>query len=196
MSRKGLIWTVVIVALLPLVFLEDGLIRSILKDLRVHPLFKLMHILTWFGRGWVLAVEAAVLYVIGRWLKQQKLKQAGGRSLIAVAVAGTVVQVVKHLTGRPRPKLVDTGIMNWGPSFASGHDSFPSGHTISAFAMAAVLSAVYPAGQWIWYSLAVFVAFTRIYIDAHFASDVFVGAVLGVLIGVWASRLKLEYLKS
>jgi undecaprenyl-diphosphatase len=61
--------------------------------------------------------------------------------------------------------------------------------------MAAVLSAFYPAGQWAWYSLAVLVAFTRIYIGAHFASDVFVGAVLGVLIGIWASRLKLEHLK-
>ncbi|HUK57368.1 MAG TPA: phosphatase PAP2 family protein [Nitrospiria bacterium] len=195
-SRKGLIRAGVIVALLLLVFLEDGPIRGVIKDLRVHAVLKLMHLLTWLGRGWVLGAEAIALYGIGRWLKRPELKQAGVRCLIAVSVAGAAVQVIKHLVGRPRPRLVDRGIVDWGPSFVSGHDSLPSGHTISAFAMAAVLSAFYPAGQWIWYALAVLVAFTRIYIDAHFPSDVFVGAVLGVLIGVWASRLKRERLKS
>jgi undecaprenyl-diphosphatase len=62
--------------------------------------------------------------------------------------------------------------------------------------MAAVMTAVYPSGRWIWYSLAVLVAFTRVYIDAHFASDVLAGAVLGVLIGIWASKLKPGYLHS
>lgn len=196
MGRKAWIWVAVCAVLLPLIFLEDGPIRILLKDLRVHAIFQLMHILTWLGRGWVLIVEAVVLFGIGwRW-RNTKLKQAGALSLIAVTTAGLAVQTIKHLTGRPRPKLVDQGVFNWGPSFESGHDSFPSGHTISAFAMAAVLSYFYPSYQWVWYSLAVLVAFTRVYIDAHFASDVFVSAVLGLLIGFWASRLKLEYLKS
>jgi membrane-associated phospholipid phosphatase len=196
MSRKAWIWVAVCAAILPLIFLEDGPIRILLKDLRVHAIFQLMHILTWIGRGWILMVEAAVLFGIGWWWRNTKLKQAGALNLIALAISGLTVQSIKHLAGRPRPKLTDQGVLDWGPSVQSGHDSFPSGHTISAFAMAAVLSSIYPAGRWIWYSLAVLVAFTRVYIDAHFASDVFVGAVLGVLIGIWVSTLKLGYLKS
>jgi undecaprenyl-diphosphatase len=196
MSRTGLIWTAMIIALLPLVFLEDGPIRTLLKDHRIHFLFKLMHILTWLGVGWVLAVLAAVLLGIGYLRGNLKLRKAAVLSLIALLVSGLAVQTIKHLIGRPRPRLADQGIVGWGSSFQSGHDSFPSGHALSSFAMAAVLSSFYPGGQWIWYSLAVLVAITRIYIDAHFASDVFVGAVLGVLIGIWASRLKLGYLKS
>ena len=196
MSRKVLIWTVIIAALLPLVFFEDGPIRSILKDLRVPVLFKPMHILTWIGNGRILMAVALILFGIGWWWSEKKLKQAGMLGLIALAVSGMAVQTIKHLVGRPRPKLADQGVFKWGPSFERGHDSFPSGHTISAFAMAAVLSYFYPSGRWIWYSLAILVAFTRIYIDAHFASDVFGAAVLGVLIGIWASKLKLEYLKS
>jgi len=196
MSRTGLIWTVMIIALLPLVFLEDGLIRTLLKEHRIHFLFKLMHFLTWLGVGWVLAVVAAVLLGFGYLRENPKLMKAAVLSLIALAISGLAVQTIKHVIGRPRPRLVEQGIVNWGPSLQSGHDSLPSGHALSSFAMAAVLSSFYPAGQWIWYSLAVLVAFTRIYIDAHFTSDVFVGAVLGVLIGLWASRLNLGYRKS
>jgi undecaprenyl-diphosphatase len=196
MTRKGLIWTVIIVVLLPVVFLEDGSIDRVLKDLRAPGLLRLMQILTWLGVGWVQAVVAAVLLGIGYRRDNLKLRKAAVLSLIALAVSGLAVQTLKHLIGRPRPRLADQGIAGWGPSFQSGHDSLPSGHALSSFAMAAVLSAFYPAGQWAWYSLAALVAFTRIYIGAHFASDVFVGAVLGVLIGIWASRLKLEHLKS
>jgi membrane-associated phospholipid phosphatase len=195
MSRKAWIWIAVCAAILPLIFLGDGPIHAFLKDHRVQSLYQLMRILTWLGHGWILAAVAAILFGIGWWRKRQELKRAAVSSLIALAISGLSVQVIKHLTGRPRPKLADRGVFEWGPSLQTGHDSFPSGHAFSAFAMAAVLSSFYPAGRWIWYSLAVLVAFTRVYISAHFASDVFVGAVLGVLIGTWASRLKLGYLK-
>jgi membrane-associated phospholipid phosphatase len=196
MSRKVWIGTAVSILLLPLIFIEDGPIHILLKDHRAQPVFQLMRILTWLGLGWTLAAVAAALYGIGQRRKQPRLKQAAVLSLIALAVSGLVVQTIKHLIGRPRPKLADQGVHVWGPSFQSGHDSFPSGHAFSAFAMAAVLSSFYPAGRWIWYSLAVLVAFTRVYIGAHFASDVLAGAVLGVWIGIWASKLKPGTLKS
>jgi len=153
-----------------------------------------MHILTWLGLGWVLAAAASTLYGIGQRWNRPRLKQAAVRSLIALAVSGLAVQTIKHLTGRPRPKLADQGVSAWGPSLHSGHDSFPSGHAYSAFAMAAVFSYFYPSGRWIWYSLAVLVAFTRVYINAHFPSDVFVGGLLGVLTGIWAAKVKSEWL--
>ncbi len=196
MSRKTWVWAAVCAVLLPLIFLEDGPIRILLKDHRIQAIFDLMRILTWLGHGWILAAVAAALFGIGRWRKQLRLKQAAALSLIALAVSGLAVQAIKHLIGRPRPKLADQGVLNWGPSFQTGHDSFPSGHAVSAFALAAVLSSFYPAGRWIWYSLAVLAAFTRVYIGAHFPSDVFVGAALGLLIGIWTARLKLEWLKS
>jgi undecaprenyl-diphosphatase len=195
-SRKTRVRAAVCIAILPLIFLEDGPIYILLRDHRVQAIFDLMRILTWLGHGWVLAAVAAVLVGIGQWRKQLRLKQAAALSLIALAVSGLAVQAIKHLIGRPRPRLADRGVFDWGPSFQTGHDSFPSGHAVSAFAMAAVLSSFYPAARWIWYSLAVLVAFTRVYIGAHFPSDVFVGAALGVLTGIWAARLKLERLKS
>jgi membrane-associated phospholipid phosphatase len=60
--------------------------------------------------------------------------------------------------------------------------SFPSGHAISAFAVASVVSARYGRHRWVpWvvYGLASFVALSRIPDQAHFPSDVFAGAALG-----------------
>lgn len=62
-----------------------------------------------------------------------------------------------------------------------GNYSFPSGHTSTAFAAAAVLTrlGVPPA---IAYGLAALVGITRLYVGVHFPSDVLAGAVLGLLI--------------
>jgi membrane-associated phospholipid phosphatase len=189
-------WTVIFAVLLPIFFLEDGKIHALFKSNRAPIVNVLMHFLTRMGGGWVLALEALVLFGIGWWWKDLKLKQVGVRGLIAMGVSGVLVQVIKHVVGRPRPRLADRGLFEWGPTFERGHDSFPSGHAISAFAMAAVLSWYFPAGRWIWYSIAALIAFSRVYVGAHYASDVMFGAILGVWVGFWANRLKLERLKS
>ena len=66
--------------------------------------------------------------------------------------------------------------------------SFPSGHTMVSFAAATVL--------WHWnrkvgiaaYLLAAVIAFSRLYLFVHFPSDVFAGAVIGILIGIAAIK--------
>lgn len=186
--RRAALWAVVITA----AFLLDDAVRPLMLSLRVEPVYRLMKILTWIGKGWVLLLAAVILLATGLWKRRAWLREAGLKGAVALAASGVVVQTVKHLAGRPRPKLWDRGETAWGPSFQSGHDSFPSGHTISAFAFAAVLAGVYPKGRWIWYLLAVLVGFTRLYLDAHYASDVLAAAGLGLICGAWALRLRLK----
>ncbi|HUJ79604.1 MAG TPA: phosphatase PAP2 family protein [Nitrospiria bacterium] len=153
-----------------------------------------MRLLAWLGNGWLLVGAGLLLYGMGGigtirvWTGQCAARQAGRRSLMALAVTGTIVQMIKHLVGRPRPHLVEEGLFRWGPSLARGHDSLPSGHTGMAFAMATVLSSSYPAGRWIWYLLAGLVAVARVSLDAHFTSDVAIGAVIGTAVGHWAAH--------
>lgn len=96
---------------------------------------------------------------------------------------------LKALTRRERPRAIPpTGNFSntwfktgWGSSF-SGAASFPSGHSTAAFAVATVMARRYRARPWVpWlaYGLAGVVAFSRVTTQAHFPSDVFVGAVLG-----------------
>ena len=65
------------------------------------------------------------------------------------------------------------------------NSSFPSGHTTQAFALASVISGHYD-DAWVKYSsytVAGLVGIARSYHDAHFASDVLAGALVGTLVG-------------
>jgi undecaprenyl-diphosphatase len=66
--------------------------------------------------------------------------------------------------------------------------SFPSGHAATGFMCAAVLARGSKAAP-AWYTLAALVAFSRVYVRMHHASDVIAGAALGAALGVVARRL-------
>jgi undecaprenyl-diphosphatase len=61
--------------------------------------------------------------------------------------------------------------------------SFPSGHSITAFAVAVSLSLFYPFLMPILLTLAFLIAASRIILGMHFLSDVLAGSALGVSLG-------------
>jgi membrane-associated phospholipid phosphatase len=114
---------------------------------------------------------------------------------ICVSLAGILVQVLKHLVGRVRPAenhdttffMGPLGLINSG--YSGRIDSMPSGHTAAAFAMATALAYKWPRQVWLWYLLALGVGLSRVLLDAHFLSDVILGALLGTLIGMLTNYL-------
>lgn len=92
---------------------------------------------------------------------------------------------LKNLVERARPfdKIPSLQFLIRKP-----HDfSFPSGHTSSSFAVATVFLAMLPL--WVGVAaltIAVLIAFSRMYLGVHYPSDVLCGAVLGVLFGLAA----------
>lgn len=69
----------------------------------------------------------------------------------------------------------------------AGANSFPSGHTMSAFALYAFLALCLPrkkAAGLLLFSIALLVGISRIYLVQHFFKDVYLGAIMGVLIAV------------
>lgn len=70
-----------------------------------------------------------------------------------------------------------------------GATSFPSGHTMSAFAIFAFMAFCLPQKKWVGAILllvALLVGFSRIYLIQHFFEDVYFGAILGVLVAmIW-----------
>lgn len=106
----------------------------------------------------------------------------------AVVDAEVLTTVLKDSTRRLRPADVPMHGNYWdtwfesGGSFVGGKGSFPSGHTIAAFAIATVVARRYGNRRWVpyvSYGLATVVGFSRLTLSSHFATDVFMGAALG-----------------
>jgi len=106
------------------------------------------------------------------------------------AGSGILSQVLKRLIGRARPRLFDEhGPFHFVfPGFPSTYASFPSGHTITAFACAAALGWFVPRWRWPLLALAALVGVSRVAVGAHYASDVVAGAAIGVLSAVALRR--------
>jgi len=119
----------------------------------------------------------------------------GGRdalpALIAAAVAtavGTGLFVwLKRATGRKRPCAIQPHC--WAKLLPPDRFSFPSGHSITAFAVALPLGLFFPPLMWALLFCAFSVAVSRIILGMHFFSDVLAGCVLGSVLGYAAFRL-------
>lgn len=99
-------------------------------------------------------------------------------ALFALIPSSLAVDVLKRIVGRTRPD---------GDAKRS-NSSFPSSHAAGAFALATVISRRWPKG-WPWFFLfAVLVAFSRMWLNRHFLSDVVVGAVIGFGWAWWVGR--------
>lgn len=94
---------------------------------------------------------------------------------------------LKPFIGRLRPAVEMGAIIigsNVGDSF-----SFPSGHAAISFAAAVVLSKKEPRWKWTFYTLAVLISLSRIYLGKHYPLDVLMGGVLGWGIGIASLRV-------
>jgi undecaprenyl-diphosphatase len=111
------------------------------------------------------------------------LKEIGVRGVIALVWVTAVVHLLKHLVGRPRPRFAHADEFIVGPSLGAGLDSFPSGHAIDGFAAAAVVGWFLPKVRAPLFLLAGLIGLSRVVRGSHFPTDVYAGAVLGLVIG-------------
>ena len=113
------------------------------------------------------------------------------RALAAGALAsGTGIAIflrLKKLFHRRRPGTFEPHC--WATLLPPDQFSFPSGHTITAFAVAVSLAAFYPDLAIGLVFCALSVGASRVLLGMHFLSDVMAGAVIGCLLAVAATRL-------
>ncbi|MCS7272656.1 MAG: phosphatase PAP2 family protein [Fimbriimonadales bacterium] len=161
-----------------------------------HPwLTPLMWLFTGLGLGWV-----QLLIVLGATLvAQARACQQGVRftpwrttfvpALVAFASSGLTVQLLKRAVPRLRPSNLPGALV--APDEQLFHNSFPSGHTATAFALAFWLFMQVRGTRYRFWGygallVAGLVGLSRIYRGLHYPSDVLVGALIGVLWGAIA----------
>jgi undecaprenyl-diphosphatase len=136
------------------------------------------------GDGLTLVLISLGIGAVGFRLAWPSWKSACIHTLLAHGVAGLFTQLLKHTMGRPRPRLMLGQDWDIAPSFESGFDSFPSGHTTASFAVATVLAHYFPKGRMMWFGLAAFVGTCRVIKGSHFPTDVLGGVLLGIATGL------------
>lgn len=147
----------------------------------------------------VLAVPGSLiagvgLYGIGRADGQRRVQSLGLHSVESILLADVLGGAIKMVAGRKRPYAdIDNPYDFQLFRGFSGHEyqSFPSGHTLNAFAFASTLTREtqfwWPHSVWyvgtVFYGGATLMGLSRIYNNQHWASDVMAGAAIGTLIG-------------
>lgn len=126
-------------------------------------------------------IVPAILALVGRWRTSLYFLS------ITFVGPGLFSQVMKNLVDRPRP-ATDEAMGLFGPLFTVDHGSFPSGHAVSAGAIAFGVAALIPIdrhlGRRIWWIagalLMVGMIWQRTLINAHWFSDTIFGLSAGV----------------
>ena len=192
-------------------FLASFVLALVFLGFFDHPLSVLAHaqssdvinlfaeITRWGQSDWILYPSAALLVVTAlvavivprRMAKLALIEmlELYGLIFVGVGLPSLVSNLLKRLIGRGRPELFDSvGTLGFHPVL-NGYlnQSFPSGHTTTAFAAAMVLGFLAPR----WFGLgllyAIAIGLSRLVLDAHYPTDVLGGAVLGTL-GAYAVR--------
>ena len=137
----------------------------------------------------------AGLYLIGRASKKTRTADLGLHSVEAMVLADLAGGGMKAFFGRARPFVDITNNYDFQLMRGLSSDkyrSFPSGHTINAFAFASTVSREtemwWPQSRWyigsVMYGGATLVGLSRMYNNQHWASDVIGGAAVGTLMGL------------
>lgn len=153
---------------------DEFIFTKINCQLRCNVLNRLMPVFTVLGGAAFTVLVGLALIICGG------SSGVGWDAAAALAGSQLIVQVAKRCITRRRPYLDIPGTNIW-KRFVLKDYSFPSGHTTAGFALATALSIHYPAIAPVVLLMAAAIGFSRIYMGMHYPTDVFVGAVIGIV---------------
>jgi undecaprenyl-diphosphatase len=135
---------------------------------------RIMPFITALGNGGTIWILTALVFVFDE--KTRTL----GEMIISALILTTILGegIIKHIIKRARPFMhgIEEKLLIVKPITYS----FPSGHTSSSFAAAGILYAMESRLAVLAIILAAIIAFSRVYLNVHYPTDVFMGIILGL----------------
>jgi undecaprenyl-diphosphatase len=162
---------------------DDAVHRAVV-DAEWSPLVATAHVLDFLGSTWV---TAPVMVLVALYLAWRSRWEALISWIAAMVASQLLIGPVKEIYERARPPL---------PLVETSGFSFPSGHSVAGAAIAVALVIVLvPAGpqrrnlEMLAAVFAVMMALSRVYLRAHWLSDVAAGVALGAAVAVAAAAI-------
>jgi len=135
------------------------------------------------GDGWLWYALGAILLLYGG----PRRFVAVGAAAFALAAGILLFRVLKRASRRRRPCEIEPHC--WAAVLPPDKYSFPSGHSITAFAIAVSVGLFYPQLQVCLLAMACLIAASRIALGLHFLSDVLAGSAIGAVLGFASFRV-------
>lgn len=148
--------------------------------------------ITYFGKSDIYILTGLALYFLYRHSKPL-LARLGLYLLALNALSGIITIILKFLFGKSRPMLYHEESLFTFKFYEYGYafNSFPSGHSSTALAVWFGLALLFPKNRFLLIGIGVLIALSRVAIDAHFLSDVFFGAFIGIMSAIFIfNRMK------
>jgi undecaprenyl-diphosphatase len=150
------------------------------------------HALIALGRPSTFYVPFALTVCYWLWVNVREAMMGGAALAGVIGIVDAVGAQLKHLAQRPRPCLAMPDIIVLEQP-CGGLYSFPSNHAVNTAAAAAFLHILYPKSGWVSWPLAGLIGLSRVYVGAHYVTDVLGAWVIGGLLGAGAAWLFLRY---
>jgi membrane-associated phospholipid phosphatase len=130
-----------------------------------------------------IAVAQAILMLWGEVPDARRASSFALAFIVCLAAGSAILHGMKLVVGRRRPRDdMEMGLYGfvWF-RFRLDYNSFPSGHALTITCVAVVASCVWPHLAILFFAAALWLSVTRALLTAHFLSDVFIGAGIGLL---------------
>jgi membrane-associated phospholipid phosphatase len=172
-------------------FYFDDAVWNFIRQHQSRGLYNFMRNVSRFG-DWPSHVALGLLLLGTAWIcGSRKWSRVFLAMLIAMALAGVAGNVIKRTVPRARPS-VHTEIRWGGPHFSTKYHSFPSGHVGASTAFFGVLLFARRRIGLVCFAIPILIGFSRMYIGAHYLSDVVCAGVLGFLCALVVGTLLLS----